>query len=308
MLPPPSAFNGCRTRFCAVLYDTVSMPNPAPTALIAEDEPLLAQELQHNLARLWPELQIVASVGDGLSAVQKALALQPDVIFMDIQMPGQSGLDAAMALIDEWPQPNLAAPTPLAHKPLPQLVFVTAYDHYAVKAFEAQAVDYLLKPVNLSKLTITIKRLIASSRKRDNLDIYFESYLNVFKSLNYYKSGADQTPTLPKLKTLQVSVGHGAAQQIKFIAVDDVLLLEAADKYLQVFTAQGDYLLRTPLKELLPQLSEDDFWQIHRGTVVRASCIESVSRDEAGKQWLCLRGHKGKVAVSRLWAHRFRAM
>ena len=287
------------------------MPHPAPTALIAEDEPLLAQELQNNLARLWPELQIVANVGDGLSAVQKALALQPDVIFMDIQMPGQSGLDAAMALMDEWPPTDMTAPAAtaqMAHKPLPQLVFVTAYDHYAVKAFEAQAVDYLLKPVNLTRLAFTIKKLAVSLDLQRSSDIHFEPYLNAFRSIVEGKSGAISTSTVPQLKTLQVSVGHGAAQQIKFVPVDDVLLLEAADKYLQVFTAHGDYLLRTPLKELLPQLSEADFWQIHRGTVVRASSIESVSRDEAGKQWLTLRGHQGKVAISRLWAHRFRAM
>lgn len=287
------------------------MPHPAPTALIAEDEPLLAQELQNNLAGLWPELQIVATVGDGLSAVQKALALQPDVIFMDIQMPGQSGLDAAMALIDEWTPTDMAAPAVLgskAHKPLPQLVFVTAYDQYAIKAFEAQAVDYLLKPINLSRLTITIKKLNIFFNLHHKSDIHFEPYLNAFRSIIEGKTESTSAPSAPLLKTLQVSVGHGATQQIKFIPVDDVLLLEAADKYLQVFTAHGDYLLRTPLKELLPQLGEDDFWQIHRGTVVRANCIETVGRDEAGKQWLTLRGHRGKVAISRLWAHRFKAM
>ena len=287
------------------------MANHAPTALIAEDEPLLAKELQNHLARLWPELQIVATVGDGVSAVQKTLALQPDVVFMDIQMPGQNGLDAAMVLLDEWPTATASATSLSAapdQKSLPQLVFVTAYDQYAVKAFEAQAVDYLLKPINLSRLEITIKKLQFSIRIPKNIDIYFEPYLNSFRTIIAGKIGAISTPNVPQLKTLQVSVGHGAAQQIKFVPVDHVLLLEAADKYLQVFTAEGEYLLRTPLKELLPQLSEDDFWQIHRGTVVRASCIETVGRDEAGKQWLKLRGHEGKVAISRLWAHRFKAM
>ncbi|MGH8831854.1 MAG: LytR/AlgR family response regulator transcription factor, partial [Polaromonas sp.] len=119
--------------------------NPVATALIAEDEPLLAQALQAELARAWPSLQVLASVGDGASAVAQALQLQPDVLFFDIQMPGLSGLEAAAELADAWPAPEPAA------KPFPALVFVTAYDQYAVQAFEAQAVDYLLKPVQAAR-------------------------------------------------------------------------------------------------------------------------------------------------------------
>ena len=284
---------------------------PAATALIAEDEPLLARELQANLAKLWPELQIVATVGDGLSAVQKALELQPDILFFDIQMPGQSGLDAAMALLEDWPQ------TPGA-KALPRLVFVTAYDQYAVQAFEAQAVDYLLKPIKLERLTITVNKLNIPSTIRQDSDLLIESYLSAFRSIIASKKVVTQcgtaTPTLPsassgtRLKTLQVSLGHGVAQQIKFVPLADVLLLEATDKYLQVVTAQGEYLLRTSLKELLPQLDEAEFWQIHRGTVVQVACIDTVRRDEGGKLWLSLHGHAGKVAVSRLWVHRFKAL
>lgn len=125
------------------------MTPAAPRALIAEDEPLLAAALQQELRTAWPELQIAATVGDGLSAVQQALALQPDVLFFDIRMPGQTGLDAAVALADAWP----------AHQPFPALVFVTAYDQYAVQAFEAQAVDYLLKPVQSARLQKTVQKL-----------------------------------------------------------------------------------------------------------------------------------------------------
>ena len=125
------------------------MTPAAPRALIAEDEPLLAAALQQELRAAWPELQIAATVGDGLSAVQQALALQPDVLFFDIRMPGQTGLDAAVALADAWP----------AHQPFPALVFVTAYDQYAVQAFEAQAVDYLLKPVQPERLRKSVARL-----------------------------------------------------------------------------------------------------------------------------------------------------
>ena len=125
------------------------MTPAAPRALIAEDEPLLAAALQQELRAAWPELQIAATVGDGLSAVQQALALQPDVLFFDIRMPGQTGLDAAVALADAWP----------AHQPFPALVFVTAYDQYAVQAFEAQAVDYLIKPVQSARLQKTVQKL-----------------------------------------------------------------------------------------------------------------------------------------------------
>lgn len=125
------------------------MTPAAPRALIAEDEPLLAAALQQELRVAWPELQIAATVGDGISAVQQALALQPDVLFFDIRMPGQTGLDAAGALADAWP----------AHQPFPALVFVTAYNQYAVQAFEAQAVDYLIKPVQSARLQKTVQKL-----------------------------------------------------------------------------------------------------------------------------------------------------
>ena len=129
-------------------------PNRTVTALIAEDEPLLAAALQAALARAWPELRIVATVGDGVSAVAQALQLQPDVLFFDIQMPGLNGLDAAAELADAWPYPGAACEA--AAKPFPALVFVTAYDQYAVQAFEAQAVDYLLKPVQDARLQKTV--------------------------------------------------------------------------------------------------------------------------------------------------------
>ncbi|MGB4927408.1 MAG: response regulator, partial [Giesbergeria sp.] len=125
------------------------MSPPAPRALIAEDEPLLATALQHELAQAWPKLQVVATVGDGLSAVREALALQPEVLFFDIRMPGQSGLEAAAELVDAWPD----------GKPFPGLVFLTAYDQYAVQAFEAQAVDYLLKPLQTGRLQKTVARV-----------------------------------------------------------------------------------------------------------------------------------------------------
>jgi DNA-binding LytR/AlgR family response regulator len=261
------------------------------TALIAEDEPLLAQALQAELARAWPELQVVATVGDGESAVQQALALLPDVLFFDIRMPGQSGIDAAAQLAEDWPNG-------LHSKPFPALVFITAYDQYAVQAFETQAVDYVLKPVQPARLAKTVAKLKDALAKRG---ADFEATLVQLRALI---GKVPEASPQPLLKVLQVSVGSN----IRMVPVDEVLYFEAADKYVRVLTQQHEYLIRTPLKELLPQLDAQKFWQVHRGTVVRADAIDTVSRDDGGKTHLTLRGRKDKLAVSRLYANLFKAM
>lgn len=258
------------------------------TALIAEDEPLLAQALRQELARAWPQLQVLEIVGDGESAVARALALQPQVLFFDIRMPGQSGIDAAAQLADEWP----------GGRPFPALVFVTAYDQYAVQAFETQAVDYVLKPVQPARLQKTVAKIKDALARRDT-DL--EATLGQLRSLI---GKVPEPEPQPLLKLLQVSVGPS----IRMVPVDEVLYFEAADKYVRVLTASHEYLIRTPLKELVPQLDAQRFWQIHRGTVVRSDAIEAVSRDEAGKMHLTLRGRKDKLAVSRLYAQLFKAM
>ncbi len=275
-----------------------------PTALIAEDEPLLAQALISELALAWPQLQVLATVGDGISAVSQALALQPDVLFFDIRMPGQSGLEAAVQLADAWPVES--------GKPFPALVFVTAYDQYAVQAFEAQAVDYLLKPVQRERLVKTVSKLqsahVNTAQAAINSEALTEpsAFDNTLAQLRHLLAAQGLTPQLgaPPLSVIQASVGS----TIHLIPIHDVLYFEAADKYLRVLTAGGEYLIRTPLKELLPQLDSQAFWQIHRGTVVRAQAIDRVTRDGAGKLHLTLRGSPDKLAVSRLYAHLFRAM
>ena len=264
------------------------------TALIAEDEPLLAQALQAGLARAWPELHIAATVGDGTSAVTQALALKPDVLFFDIRMPGQSGLDAAVELADEWPQ----------DKPFPALVFVTAYDQYAVQAFETQAVDYVLKPVQAARLQKTVAKVRDLLARRAQGGAGLEATLGQLRNLLGSVDGKTPTPAQGPLKLIQVSVGTA----IRMVPVEEVVYFEAADKYVRVVTPGHEYLVRTPLKELVPQLDPQRFWQVHRGTVVRADAIDSVTRDEAGKLHLSLRGRKEKLAVSRLYAHLFRAM
>lgn len=270
------------------------MPPSSTTALIAEDEPLLAQALKAELARAWPELQVVSTVGDGASAVAQTLALQPDVLFFDIRMPGLGGLEAAMELADAWPAQSAST------KPFPALVFVTAYDQYAVQAFEAQAVDYLLKPVQLDRLKKTVTKVQQALANHAQQAIDFEATLSQLRGLMLTAPSASAEP----LKVIQAGVGN----RIHLVPVDNVLYFEAADKYVRVFTAGHDYLIRTPLKDLLPRLDPNSFWQIHRGTVVNVTAIDTVTRDEAGKLWLQVRGRADRLAVSRLYAYLFKAM
>jgi len=257
------------------------------TALIAEDEPLLAQALQAELARAWPALRVLAAVGDGRAAVQAALQHRPDVLFFDIRMPGQGGLEAAADLVDAWPEGT----------PFPALVFVTAYDQYAVQAFETQAIDYLLKPVQPARLQRTVARVQEQLARRGP---------DLGPTLAQLRSllGAGGAPPQPLLKVIQAGVGSS----IRLLPVEDVLYFEAADKYVRVICANQEALIRTPLKELLPQLDPQLFWQVHRGTVVRATAIDSVQRDASGRLQLVLRGRPERLAMSRLYAHLFKAM
>ena len=280
-------------------------PN-APTALIAEDEPLLAAALAAELARAWPELRIVATVGDGASVVREALRLAPDVLLLDIRMPGMSGLDAAAELADAWDT---------AVKPFPALVFVTAYDQYAVQAFDAQALDYVLKPVQPARLQKTVQKLRlaldqqaqAAINTEANKDGPLQATAEQLRQLLAALQPAAPTAQAA-LRQLQVSPAGSNGNTIRMVPVADVLLLQAADKYVRVVTAAGEHLLRTPLKDLLPQLDADAFWQIHRATVVRADAIDTVQRDDAGRLHLTLRGLAEPLVVSRLYAHRFKAM
>lgn len=276
------------------------MSSRPATALIAEDEPLLAQALQAELARAWPALRVLATVGDGASAVVQALQLLPEVLFFDIRMPGQDGLEAAAELADEWPQDT----------PFPALVFVTAYDQYAVQAFEAQAVDYLLKPVQAARLEKTVSKVQSALSTRAPTAINsgatqggaLDQTLDQLRHL--LAATRAPVPESGPLKMLQISVGTS----IRMVPVGEVIYFEAADKYVRVLTAGHEYLIRTPLKDLLPQLDAQTFWQVHRGTVVQAGAIEAVSRDESGKLTLSLRGRPEKLAVSRLYSSLFRAL
>ena len=275
------------------------------TALIAEDEPILAQALSSLLKRLWPELQLLPIAQDGDQAVSMALSELPDVLFMDIQMPDRDGLDAAESIMDAWPE----------HRALPLIVFVTAYDEYALAAFEQAAIDYLLKPVQSARLAETCTRLQAHLRLRQSGAAPDDTppQTRLPEAIQAIRDqgvapGALPDPSLPPLSIIQVATGSS----LLMVPVDDVLYFESADKYVRLITqhsgsAPGELLIRTPLRELLPRLDARQFWQVHRSAVVNVKAIERVSRVN-GRLRVHLRGRAETLEVSRMYAHLFKAM
>jgi DNA-binding LytR/AlgR family response regulator len=247
-------------------------------ALIADDEPLLALSLKAALGEVWPELEIAAVLPNGQEAVATAERLRPDFAFLDIRMPGLDGLEAAAEIADRMGD---AAPA---------IVFVTAYDEYATKAFEVAAVDYVLKPVSLERLAGTVARL--KSRQRG-----FEELARQLRGLG---------SLVPKAEMLK-HVRAGAGNSVRLIPIDAVCYFQAADKYTTVVTAGAEELIRTPLKELAAQLPEI-FQQVHRGTIVNLQEVAAAVRDETGRISLRLRNRKETLAVSRVYAELFRAM
>lgn len=259
------------------------------TCLIAEDEPLLAEVLSAELQAAWPELEVVSIAPHGAAAVEQTLALRPTVVFLDIRMPGMSGLEAATALSEDWPDDA---------GPLPLLVFVTAYDEYALRAFDAAAVDYVLKPVQSSRLAQTVQRL--------QVQLAGRAVANPADPLIALQRllAAHAAPAQPRLRHLQAAVGEA----IELVPVDDLLYLEAADKYVRAVTAQKEYWVRMALKELLPQLDPDRFWQVHRSTVVQVDAVLRAHRQENGQVLLELRARPERITVSRVHAARFKAL
>jgi len=262
----------------------------AITALIAEDEPLLLKGLRADLAIQWPELGIAAEVADGHNALTQALACKPDICFLDIRMPGMTGLEVAQALAEDWPETL----------PFPLLVFVTAYDQYALQAFEAQAVDYLVKPVEPRRLAACVERLksrLAERKPGGPLPQTLEQLRAILGS-------APPGDVPPRLEVIQAGVGN----MVHMVPIDDVVYFEAADKYVRVVTAEREHLIRMSLRELQPQLDPQRFWQIHRGTVVRTRAIATALRDESGKVYLTLKDRPERLTASRLYAHLFKGM
>jgi DNA-binding LytR/AlgR family response regulator len=247
-------------------------------AIIADDEPLLALSLKTALAEAWPELEIAAVLPNGLEAVQAAERLRPEVAFLDIQMPGMTGLEAAEEIVERMGEHS------------PAIVFVTAYDAYALKAFEVAAADYVLKPVSAERLAQTVARLKARS------------------------AGPDLAAQLRKLLAAPPAsqplthVRAGSGNTVRMIPLEDVCYFQSSDKYTSVATPEGETLLRMPLKELLGQLPAGRFQQIHRGTVVNLADVSAAVRDETGRVVLRLRRRKEALPVSRIYSDLFKAM
>jgi DNA-binding LytR/AlgR family response regulator len=251
-------------------------------ALIAEDEPLLARELQSLLAQAWPELEVAALAPNGIEALAAAERLLPDVAFLDIRMPGLDGLELAAELADR-----------LGDR-VPAIVFVTAHDEYALRAFERAAVDYLLKPVSAGRLAQCVARLKTRLEKPRNVgDLVSQLQKLLVKE--------------PKSEPLSV-IRAGSGNAVRMIPLEDVCYFQAADKYTTVVTREGEALIRTSLKDLLAQLPAGRFQQIHRGTVVNMAEVAAALRDDAGRVSLGLRRRKETLPVSRIYADLFRQM
>lgn len=266
-------------------------PSSRPTAIIAEDEPMLARTLSRLLAEAWPELDVLAIADDGLKAVELALQHTPDVMFLDIKMPGRSGLEVAETVADEWPETRAE----------PLLVFVTAFDAYAVSAFERAAVDYVLKPATAERLKLSVERLKQRLAHRSDAPQSGEM-ASLMKRVQTISAPEGDIPE--RIKVIRAGVGN----TVRMIPVADVLCLEATDKYVTVTTATSESLVRMSLRELAARLDGADFIQVHRSVMVNSNAISSATRDEAGFYSLALRGLARPIKVSRAFGHLFRAM
>jgi DNA-binding LytR/AlgR family response regulator len=283
------------------------MNNDAMTAraLIADDERLMREQLRARLAEAWPELQIVAEAKNGVEAVQLTEKHHPDLVFLDIRMPGMTGIDAAREIAqlptdddtpDGWPGC--------------EVVFITAYDQYAVEAFEQGVVDYVLKPAERERLNITVerirKRLLQRAGTGEAADAAAADGAGGagMQQLLQQLSRQMNPNSVPPLRWIQASVG----QSIQMIPVEDVLFFISDEKYTRVQTATLEALIRKPIKELVEELDADLFWQIHRSTLVNTRAIAGVTRDLRGRQIVSVKGHPQKLEVSRSFAGLFKGM
>ena len=286
-----------------------SLPVKTPRAVIADDERLMRDQLRARLQQVWPELEIVAEAKNGLEAVQAVKDHQPDVVFLDIRMPGLTGVEAAK----EIAQLDLGE-----EALLPEMVFITAYDQYAIEAFEQGVVDYVLKPAEIERLQRTVERLKSRlvQRMQDAQDTVIDqnsfqegptnpaiSDHSVQKSLHMLAAQITGKPA-QYLSWLQAGVG----QSIQLIPVDQILYCMSDDKYTRVQTAKREFLIRKPIRELVEELNPSIFLQIHRSTLVNLNAIEGVVRDERGRQEVIIKERSEKLQVSRSAAPLFRAM
>lgn len=251
-----------------------------PTALIADDEAPMREQLRARLLEVWPELEVVALASNGIEAVDMAARHQPQIVFLDIRMPGMGGIEAARQLYDRC-----------------HIVFATAYDQYAVDAFEQGAIDYLLKPVSAERLATTCERLRQRLQKEPQ-DI--GTQLAQLGSL--LQQGA--APKRSYLRWIQAQVGGS----LRMVSTREILFFQSDEKYTRVQTATAELLIRKTLKELADELDPDEFWRIHRSTLVRVDAIAEVSRDLRGRQMLRVRNYPHELEVSRNHSHLFQQM
>ena len=268
-----------------------------PRAVIADDEPLMREQLRARITEAWPELEIVGEARNGIEAVEKTSALSPDLVFLDIRMPGMTGIEAAR---------KIAALEPADGAAPPEIVFVTAYDEYAIQAFEQGVVDYLLKPVDRERLALTVERIRRRFAARGTPSgaapaVAPEGLQALLERLQARLDGEQATGYM---KWIQAQVG----QQIQMIPVEDVLFFISDEKYTRVQTAQLEALIRKPIKELVGELDPRQFWQIHRSTLVNARAIAGVSRDFRGRQLVSVKGRPEKLEVSRSYSQLFKGM
>ena len=253
---------------------------PVPSAVVVDDERLMREQIVGRLKDAWPELQIVGEAGNGREAITMVHSLEPDIVFLDINMPEMDGIKAAQALSGK------------AH-----LVFVTAYDQYAIDAFNHGAIDYLLKPVEAERVALTCRRL------RERLQAKPDPMNDLLEQLSQ-RLGSTGLKPREYMRWVQASVGAN----IRMIPTSEILFFRAEDKYTRVQTETFEALIRKPIKELIDELDPNEFWQIHRATVVRVDAVAQVSRNFRGKQIVHLKGSDQKLEVSRTFSHLFKQM
>lgn len=255
-------------------------PPSAPTAIVADDERLMREQIIARLSEAWPELAIVGEASNGREAVAMVESLEPDIVFLDISMPVMDGVQAAQALAGKV-----------------HVVFVTAHDQYAISAFQHGAVDYLLKPADAERVAVTCQRL------RERLKQAPDPMNDLLAQLSQ-RLGAGGVKPREYLRWVQASVGAN----IRMIPTSDILFFRAEDKYTRVQTHSFEALIRKPIKELLDELDPDEFWQIHRATLVRVDAVEQVSRNLRGHQVVHVKGSGERLDVSRTFSHLFKQM
>jgi len=277
------------------------MSNAPIRAVLADDERLMREQLRARLTEVWPELEIVAEAKNGLEAVELTKQHKPDLVFLDIRMPGLTGVDAARQIAqlgdegegdDDWL--------------VPEIVFITAYDQYAVEAFEQGVADYVLKPAERERLQLTVARIKKRLAQREAPSGDFSDSAPVpLQQLLHKLSGQMNPAAKPTyLQWIQATVG----QAIQMIPVEDVLFFISDEKYTRVQTAKIEALIRKPIKELVDELDPQLFWQIHRSTLVNARAIDGITRDFRGRQLVGVKGLTEKLEVSRSYTHLFKGM